>query len=302
REAVDTEDIPLATIVANFRDFITKAEPQWDTDKKNQLFYQNQLYHNKDRLNVDLEHLRAENPHLAVEVETKPTVMLPLFEQAAVEVLQKHYADTDELAPAELAAQGVQVMLYSSSPLTQSRTRSIRDLAAENVSQLVMHKATAMTIQCRSCKGVMSIACSAGMGGAMIPSYCNLNRNALPGTDKCEAQPFQVLSDRSKYVDQQTLKLQEKPEDVPTGEMPRTVSLVVDRHLVGRITPGTRINVVGIYSAFKAKAMDRGPAALQQPYIRVVALQEEAGDSHSRFNFRHGRRCSGACQEQGDIS
>ncbi|KAJ9517956.1 hypothetical protein QJQ45_004274 [Haematococcus lacustris] len=188
-------------------------------------------------------------------------------------------------------------MLYSSSPLTQSRTRSIRDLAAENVSQLVMvtgivtaaskprHKATAMTIQCRSCKGVMSIACSAGMGGAMIPSYCNLNRNALPGTDKCEAQPFQVLSDRSKYVDQQTLKLQEKPEDVPTGEMPRTVSLVVDRHLVGRITPGTRINVVGIYSTFKAKAMDRGPAALQQPYIRVVALQEEAGDSHSRFNF-----------------
>lgn len=31
--------------------------------------------------------------------------------------------------------------------------------------------------------------------------------------------------------------------------------------------------------------MEKGPVALQQPYLRVVSLQEEAGDSHSRFNF-----------------
>jgi hypothetical protein len=31
--------------------------------------------------------------------------------------------------------------------------------------------------------------------------------------------------------------------------------------------------------------MDRAPAALQQPYIRATSLLEEAGDSHSRFNF-----------------
>jgi len=35
----------------------------------------------------------------------------------------------------------------------------------------------------------------------------------------------------------------------------------------------------------QGKAMDKAPAALQQPYLRVVSLQEEAGDSHSRFNF-----------------
>jgi hypothetical protein len=33
--------------------------------------------------------------------------------------------------------------------------------------------------------------------------------------------------------------------------------------------------------------MERGPAALQQPYIRVVSLKEEEGDSHSRFNFTY---------------
>ncbi|KAF5842327.1 MCM2/3/5 family-domain-containing protein [Dunaliella salina] len=187
-------------------------------------------------------------------------------------------------------------MLYSSSPLTQSRTRSIRDLAAERVSQLVMvtgivtasskprHKATSLTVQCKSCKGLLQIACKPGMGGAIIPRYCSLNTNPLPGTEKCEEEPYQVCKHAVPWPTI-PLTLQEKPEDVPTGELPRTVTLVIDRHLVNTVTPGTRVNVVGIYSTFKGKAMEKAPAALQQPYLRVVSLQEEAGDSHSRFNF-----------------
>jgi hypothetical protein len=41
--------------------------------------------------------------------------------------------------------------------------------------------------------------------------------------------------------------LQERPEDIPTGELPRTLLMVVDRHLVGRVTPGSRLVVTGIY-------------------------------------------------------
>mmetsp|Transcript_129 Transcript_129/g.281 ORF Transcript_129/g.281 Transcript_129/m.281 type:complete len:744 (-) Transcript_129:832-3063(-) len=294
---IDVDTISNATYLNNFKAFICKAEPQWDVGKKNQLYYQNQLYHNKNKLVVDLEHVRAENVQLAKDLEMRPGELLPLFEQAAVEVLEKHYTESEEMAPAELSQQGVQVMLYSSTALTQSRTRSIRDLAAERVSQLVMvtgivtasskprHKATSLTVQCKSCKGLLQIACKPGMGGAIIPRYCSLNTNPLPGSEKCEEEPYQVLPDKSQYVDQQTLKLQEKPEDVPTGELPRTVTLVIDRHLVNTVTPGTRVNVVGIYSTFKGKAMEKAPAALQQPYLRVVSLQEEAGDSHSRFNF-----------------
>ena len=107
----------------------------------------------------------------------------------------------------------------------------------------------------------------------------------LPGEDRCERDPYMILPDRSKYVDQQQLKLQEKPEDVPTGELPRHVMLICDRHHCNHFTPGTRVNVVGIYSTFRGKAMEKGVQSLQQPYIRVVSMTEEAGDSHSRFNF-----------------
>lgn len=44
---------------------------------------------------------------------------------------------------------------------------------------------------------------------------------------------------------------QEKPEDVPTGELPRTVMLVADRHCCNTVTPGTRVTVCGIYSTYK---------------------------------------------------
>jgi len=87
---------------------------------------------------------------------------------------------------------------------------------------------------------------------------------------KCPPNPYVVLPDRCVFVDQQILKLQEHPESIPTGEMPRHVSLVVDRHLVGIAVPGTRIIVTGIsmiHHSQTAKAM--GEVAVRHPYIKV---------------------------------
>lgn len=55
--------------------------------------------------------------------------------------------------------------------------------------------------------------------------------------------------------------MQEKPEDVPTGELPRTVMLVVDRHNCNLVTPGTRVTVTGIYSTFKVRCCTRRAAS-----------------------------------------
>ena len=43
-------------------------------------------------------------------------------------------------------------------------------------------------------------------------------------------------------------RVQERPEDVPTGELPRSISLLVDRHLVGKAAPGTRVKAIGIHT------------------------------------------------------
>ena len=60
------------------------------------------------------------------------------------------------------------------------------------------------------------------------------------------------MADQCEYIDQQTLKLQESPEVVPTGEMPRNIMLTVDRYLVDRVVPGTRVSVIGVVSLFNS--------------------------------------------------
>ncbi len=46
---------------------------------------------------------------------------------------------------------------------------------------------------------------------------------------------------------------QERPEAVPTGELPQSMTLIVDRHLVGKISPGTRVTAIGIYSIYQVQ-------------------------------------------------
>ena len=44
------------------------------------------------------------------------------------------------------------------------------------------------------------------------------------------------------------MKLQEAPENIPTGEMPRSVLISVDRYLADTLTPGTRVKIMGIFN------------------------------------------------------
>ena len=49
------------------------------------------------------------------------------------------------------------------------------------------------------------------------------------GRPKCPVDPFFIVPDKCKCVDFQVLKLQEAPESVPNGEMPRHMQLFADR-------------------------------------------------------------------------
>ena len=67
---------------------------------------------------------------------------------------------------------------------------------------------------------------------------------------------------------------------MPTGELPRNMSVLVDRLLVGKISPGTRVTVVGIYSVCGSKDSGgpkrkdtSGAVAIRQPYLRVVGVE-----------------------------
>ncbi|KAF5742059.1 DNA replication licensing factor MCM5 [Tripterygium wilfordii] len=273
-------------ILCKFKEFIRNFE-----SLKNVFPYRESIIHNPKYLLVDLEHLLAFDPDLPSLLRSSPADYLPLFETAAAEVLvslkQKVQGDSGEMVDVE--AKDVQILLTSKEDPT-----SMRSLGAQYISKLVKiagitiaasrikAKATYVNLVCKNCKNMKEVPCRPGLGGAIVPRSCD--HIPQPGEEPCPIDPWIVVPDKSKYVDQQTLKLQENPEDVPTGELPRNILLSVDRHLVQTIVPGTRLTIMGIYSIFQAansSSSHKGAVAVRQPYIRVVGI-EEGNEANSR--------------------
>jgi DNA replication licensing factor MCM5 len=90
--------------------------------------------------------------------------------------------------------------------------------------------------------------------------YLSYFSDAEPGgaKPKCPMDPYVVVHHKSTFIDQQMLKLQEPHGMVPVGELPRHLLLNADRYLTGKVTPGMRVTITGIFDIynqnnFKAK-------------------------------------------------
>ena len=111
-----------------------------------------------------------------------------------------------------------------------------------------MIKSTKVVLRCNNCGHEKTLNMKSGFAGTMLPRSCDQMKN--PGLDKtsCPMDPYRIIPDKSDFMDQQRLKLQEAPELIPTGEMPRSFPMVVDRELCDKVTPGNRVKIVCILS------------------------------------------------------
>uniref|UniRef100_A0A8D0H1W4 DNA replication licensing factor MCM5 n=1 Tax=Sphenodon punctatus TaxID=8508 RepID=A0A8D0H1W4_SPHPU len=140
----------------------------------------------------------------------------------------------------------------------------------------VRAKATRIAIQCRICHNtITNIAVRPGLEGYALPRKCNTEQAGRP---KCPLDPYFIMPDKCKCVDFQTLKLQESPDAVPHGEMPRHMQLYCDRYLCDKVVPGNRVTIMGIYSIKKTgqtknKGRDNVGVGIRSSYVRVVGIQ-----------------------------
>jgi DNA replicative helicase MCM subunit Mcm2 (Cdc46/Mcm family) len=74
----------------------------------------------------------------------------------------------------------------------------------------------------------------------------------------CPLDPYVILHDRCRFMDQQMIKLQEAPDMVPVGELPRHMMMQAERYLTGKVVPGSRIITTGIYSTFAPSGKNVG--------------------------------------------
>lgn len=275
------------------REFIRDFHDQGNFDFK----YRNALKNNYLRqhycVDVSLNDLASFDGELADKIRRSPTEMMPLFEEAAKEVADEVTRPRSEGDLVE----NIHVTLRSDETGT-----NVRDLKSDQVARLVKipgivvaasgikAKATSITIQCRSCRTTIpNLNIKPGLDGYQLPRKCNSEQAGRPS---CPLDPYFILPDKCKCVDFQILKLQEAPDSVPHGEMPRHCKLFLERSLCEKVVPGNRVTVIGIFSIQKAagqgRGRDKGATGVRMPYLRVVGIQVETdgpGRSSGNLNF-----------------
>uniref|UniRef100_A0A8C2ZZ90 DNA replication licensing factor MCM5 n=1 Tax=Cyclopterus lumpus TaxID=8103 RepID=A0A8C2ZZ90_CYCLU len=160
-------------------------------------------------------------------------------------------------------------------PMSEQVSRLVKVHGIIISATAVRAKATKVCLQCRGCSALINnIPLPPGLQGYALPRKCNNT-----GRVKCPVDPYFIIPDRCICVDFQTLRLQESPDAVPHGEMPRHLQLYCDRYLCDRVVPGNRVTIVGIYSIKKTapvKAKGREKSAgvgIRASYLRVVGIQ-----------------------------
>ncbi|XP_015687244.1 DNA replication licensing factor MCM5 [Protobothrops mucrosquamatus] len=248
-------------------------------------------------IEVEIEDLASFDEDLANYVHKQPVEHLQLLEEAAKEVADEV---TRPRPTGEETLQDIQVMLRS-----DANPSNIRNLKSEQMSHLVKipgiiiaatpvrAKATKITIQCRTCRNIIpNIALRPGLEGYALPRKCSTEQTNLA---KCPLDPYFIVPDKCKCVDFQTLKLQESPDAVPHGELPRHMQLYCDRYLCDKVVPGNRATIIGVYSIKKAsltkiKSRNNAGVGIRSSYIRVVGIQVDTEGS--------GRSVSGSVTPQ----
>ena len=291
-------------IVSKFKKFVREfAYGTAGTGAQNigTMKYRNQLQQNclagDYRLEVSFNDLTTweDSEILAHKLLTSPTQFVPLCERA----LQELYAELIHAGTEEEKVPSIQLQLSCDADLEGSsdkmRPKKIRELVASEVEQLVVvqgivisvkrsrHKARKVVIKCSSCENQKDLTVPAGFCAAHVPGACD--GNALRGgqLERCPNNPFVFVDDLCEYMDEQVIKLQELPEHVPVGEVPRSFDLYVHNYNVDRCSPGTRLTAVGIFaatemSADKLEAQQRGGAGtVKYSYVQVLGLDVAQG-------------------------
>ncbi|KAJ6785114.1 hypothetical protein PWT90_08109 [Aphanocladium album] len=253
----------------------------------NNFVYRDQLRENallqKYYCDININDLISFNEELAHKLASEPAEIIPLFENALKKCSHRILFPHDR----DIKLPNHQLLLHS-----DADDVSIRNLDSMTIARLVRvpgivigasvmsSKATELHLQCRNCQHQQSIPVLGGFTGVALPRQCSRKRVPNDPTPKCPLDPYFVMHEKSTFVDQQVIKLQEAPDQVPVGELPRHVLISADRYLTNRVVPGSRCTVMGIFSIYQNKASKNsstgGAVAIRTPYLRAVGIQTES--------------------------
>ena len=254
----------------------------------------NDSHHTTATLTVHLAHLGEYDASMLGYLLEQPAQVLPAMERGAQDALQTliYQGNTEDNDPSHPHnPPDIQILLAGNLKMTP-----LRSIQSHHMNKLlqcpgivistspVQVKALQLHLRCSNCAHEHTLLhntehASAGpFAPFLLPSTCHSPQTP---EHQCGRFPYTVQPDHSTFRDLQKWKLQEAPERVPTGEMPRHVLLAVERHWVDQASPGTRVRIFCIPTLFSTNNHNNNNNT-QAVYLRVVGMERE--DQHTNNN------------------
>ena len=196
----------------------------------------------KSSVIVEFEDLLAFDQNLAEKILEEPEEYLTHANNAAYAQLQiedPEYAEKNETINVRI------VHLLEATPLRKLGSKHIGKLVmiegivvrSTPVRPMVMQAA----FRCKRCGEITRVEETGQFLRA--PFVCS--------NPSCRAKgPFDFIQEESTFVDSQDLRVQERPEDLPPGQLPRALNVkLVGSEIVDMARPGDHVSIVGIVRA-----------------------------------------------------
>jgi DNA replication licensing factor MCM5 len=227
---------------------------------------------------------------LVFALRQQPLHFLKLAEQCVREVYLELFGfDTRSGSALSVAQQCEPLSLFQVELISRQRPTRIGDLAATDVETLVtvpgivvqasrpQHKALKVKIKCRQCEHEQFLYIPLWRETVEFPRVCGAKggRSGNPAEPRCPLDPYIIVSDESEFCDIQTIKIQELPEQVFGGDMPHHVTVHAANALCGRVAPGHRILVAGVYSIqhkSNSLAQNINDESVQTAYLYALGI------------------------------
>jgi len=233
-----TEEMEVIDPQERFQEF-------FKTDKYRQRISQMAVA-GKTSLIVDFEGLLAFDEKLAEKLLENPDEYLKHANNAAYAQLQIEDPEYAEKIAGEIEIVTVRIVrLWQATPL--------RKLGSSHIGRLVMVEGIVVrstpvrpmvmraTFKCKRC-GEMTPVNQTGQF-LKAPFVCS--------SPSCRAKGlFDFVQEESTFIDSQDLRMQERPEDLPPGQLPRTLHIkLVGSEVVDVARPGDHVSIVGVVRA-----------------------------------------------------
>ncbi|MDG6223782.1 MAG: minichromosome maintenance protein MCM [Candidatus Bathyarchaeota archaeon] len=222
---------------------------------------------------VDFDELLASEPKLAQLLMDKPDEYLEYANRAAkaqLQIEEQEYAEETKTITVRFKG------LPEATPL--------RILGSKHIGKFVMLEG--IVVRASPARPmVMEAAFKCKWCGAM--AFVTQSGPFLTAPNACSApecrrkSAFDFVQEESTFIDSQDVRIQERPEDLPPGQLPRWLDIkLLERDLVDAARPGDHIAVVGITRAHATRLPKVGQLRsftlqLDTNYIDVESKEPE---------------------------